>query len=485
LLVGTLTLFIWGYFLNASCAGVRAAGWDVAARSLTMMVAIIFVFAAVDPLVQWLTPSENDFIGDIIIVVIMSALMLVIVLLTSCVTGPDLRGFERRLIAGRTFGLLTGHMAGLSFAHFFAGWQIDSYEVDRALLAYFIVPIALFVLVALLFISHVVREYIIHFDGRKSDRENLWAEIAAESELDAAAVCLSFITMIILRFWVSGIMPDRSGFEGIDTAQHPLWQSAALFGLGLTFLIFAILLTFICAEDAYEEEEPLGCEWWLKRPKLVVEKYFFFTTGWLWLISLHWFISSYLLPSEASPIEEFLAVAVCSTVLVLLSLVIMELIGEFFRRAGHRSGSEAVDDVMGAMGLVVGFSWERVYEQSLATVAADHANGNSFAQVLIKTVYGVIFTLCIVPALYLFVTPKALEENQFAMEEKYGPFPKVDPGEDDEEYDFPHEFAHAVAEHYHLPVDHEHKKGSAAELHLIEQEEEEETSESIRFWGLC
>jgi len=262
----------------------------------------------------------------------------------------------------------------------------------------------------------------------------------------------------------------------------------------LTFLGFALLLTFICAEDEFESQEPEGIEWWIKRPKMIVEKYFFFTTGWLWLISLHWFIATYILP-DASTIEEFLAVAVVATIIVLIALVLMEMIGHFLRRAGHRSGSEAVDDIMGAMGLVVGFSWERVYEQSLTVVAIDHSDGNSFAKVLIKTVYGVIFTVCIVPALYLFVTPKAMEENKIAFEEKYGPFRRPD----DDNYGFAEDLTTSFKDHHFHPdledeeaedmedsiSDGNGRAGSARTAVMLMPEEEAEEEASTVFRRYC
>jgi len=181
-----------------------------------------------------------------------------------------------------------------------------------------------------------------------------------------------------------------------------------------------------------EHSNDLGLHW-LKHTSLeLVQIWFTFVFGWAALFSIQWTITRSM-PAEAgeaSGIIVRVVVAIVSTYFAFLLIYGMDGVADFFRKARNKAANQAVVAIIASLGILVGFSWERSFDQAIEDIAfragrhfADIKPGEHCPEsceenvVNIKILLAILVTVIVLPAKYMHIGAIVLEADRVRKED--------------------------------------------------------------------
>jgi len=253
----------------------------------------------------------------------------------------------------KCFAVLLGHITGFAAINAFATIQ---QQVPRVLANTFMVPLLAWLCVFLFGrVTDHARDWIsLSDDGTKDTSEEKWEEETAETEDDVVGLAVSFCFVQSLRFWVSGILPNTEGEEPLAIAVgHSDAQCLFLFGIGI---VLVILETF---RIVYVRRKFFRLSDQMKNVTAM-------TFSWCLFFAVDWFVSAHLFGSEQGMMKQVILALVVTT-LALGCIFFLQTIESLESTGDSLDG--ALRAVVNAIGILIGFAWERAFDTAVAEVS--------------------------------------------------------------------------------------------------------------------
>jgi hypothetical protein len=310
----------------------------------------------------------------------------------------EMEEIERNM---KSFSVLFAHIAGFASINAWGSVQ-QTYLKSSPFAAICAVPIGLVGLFGVFFLLDVVREKIANSDDGVVDKyEAKWDEETEDAENDVAGLSLSFLTVQVIRFVISGDLPDQ---EGADIPPTQVFGRGQWISLLLIGLIFEVIAIFVSRRQSGIPESAER----LRRGYSIANNYFSFGNSWCFFYAVRWAIVSSRFTDEAALmpvcIALFLSAVSFLFIRILDKIIDQEILG--------KEPEEAIELVIQGLGVLVGFSWEQCFDVAVGVVAS--ANEHMLPPSLSKLVMSVLLVLIVFPAWRLYI----LESEQKLLSER-------------------------------------------------------------------
>lgn len=232
-------------------------------------------------------------------------------------------------------------------------------------------------------------------DGKVDEAEMLWDEETEETEDDVVGLCISFLLIQIIRFHIGGILPNSEGEEEGEP-KHKTSESLKLFGTGLVWVFVLLLATQLCFKE--ESESRLG-----PQIRNVVGMCF----AWCLYFSVGWAIDNNF--TFQSPMEGEIALALTVSAMALSCIRILDKLADLDWT------KKPVDkfirgDLIVAMGILIGFSWEKDFDIAVTDVA-NHWK-KVLAPPITKLILAILLAAIVIPAWWKFILPTKIQHEK-------------------------------------------------------------------------
>lgn len=248
----------------------------------------------------------------------------------------------------RSVSALLAHTAGFAWMLAWAELQQSCFVALPGGL--WLVPLFAFAAWFTLFLAAGFFRYrSIHADGIVDPAELLWEHEAKEAEHEAAGLCCAFLLVQGLRYNIGGTLPDSHGKETTGGRAHTGMQVAMLALVGVSLAAVAAGLKRLRPEREVAQ-----------RATSALFETSVFAGSWCVVFSLQWGIQQRLEGAEARTLLRVL-VAFVASFLALGCMRAVEIVGV---KSHSMRARDAIVGGVGSLGIMVGFTWERVFEES-------------------------------------------------------------------------------------------------------------------------
>merc|ERR1719329_293709 len=328
----------------------------------------------------------------------------------------------------KCYATLLAHMTGFAAINAFAQLQQTEFFSSHSLVAFLVVPIAMVTMYGLQRATDTVRERIALGDGKKDEFETLWDDETEEAENEVFGLALSFTATQAIRFLVGGALPDiEGGEEKEQLLGHDLSQKMILFSFAVLFAVATFFSVYTKPEETHDhlqhladkvvEEsatlEPLlrpadknemgadgdavgrllgenltkenrfklldmvGSEDVLDRLWDAISVAASMTMAWCFFFSGRWFLSGtpeILYDDTEAHSDMMMLTLLQALVLSSLSFSLIRVLDMIEDR--HRSSAqsknveEGIEQIIKALGILVGFAWEQCFDTSVAAISS-------------------------------------------------------------------------------------------------------------------
>jgi len=289
----------------------------------------------------------------------------------------------------KCYARLLSHMAG--FAAINAGATLQQLEVFRRSPVMAALPIVItqVLLLAAFGLLGIVRRQQLEAArraGRAGRRATMYHEEVLEAENDISSLTLSYLSVRVLRFAISGILANEEGLEPEGT-KHDYKAIVTLFGLGLLFAgIAAGLVLAKAGQGDQQDDDPIP------RLLLISLNGNAMAFAWCMLWGTRWIGSTLSFFPEHAVIGRVIIALVLSA-LAGLAVFGLDTVDDMHRGAeDSRAGAKAIQILVSALGILVGFAWEHCFDGGIAAVA-----GQSSHALTIKFVVGLGIAVVVTP----------------------------------------------------------------------------------------
>mmetsp|Transcript_7904 Transcript_7904/g.17219 ORF Transcript_7904/g.17219 Transcript_7904/m.17219 type:complete len:734 (-) Transcript_7904:136-2337(-) len=326
----------------------------------------------------------------------------------------------------RCVGVLLSHMTGFAAINSWGSVQQTSWFRQTPAHSLAVLPMALAVNVALQRLTDTFRSRLTEGDGIEDELEKMWDEEVEEAENDISGLSLSFLASQSLRFWVGGTLANEEGWETSATQyEHTCRQIALLMAWAAGFIVLTIALLVTVkvgkkktgeeegehsagdhhsqhsAEEGEEDEEEEGGL--LERFAEMILTAFSMSFAWSIFYSARWGIAATQWTGQDQTLLGVVLAVVLSLVCFASIYVLDKLADADFT---DEVADEAIYQVIGAIGILIGFSWEQCFDAALSSLAS--ATSNEHFTKLLLAIFCVVM---LVPAWRLYILPMVVQHG--------------------------------------------------------------------------
>jgi len=250
-------------------------------------------------------------------------------------------------------------------------------------------------------------------------------------------LAISFMTVQVFRFYITGILPNE---EGEIEGDHPytFGQAGGLVGFGIFIFALHVIRTQVIKGDIITRRAT-------EQFKIICGMIF----AWCFFFGVQMFVEAVVdaegLSDAVKGVDTIKAVAVA----VLITFCCYIMIFVLDKLADAEFTDDAIDksirELIKALGILIGFAWEKSFDASVESVA-DEAE-NQFPKSVTKLIMSMIICITVIPAWRWYILPElqALgcfkEEKEEEEEEDGGEvkelekplIPKAKPGKEKED----------------------------------------------------
>jgi len=289
------------------------------------------------------------------------------------------RELEVRNRRMKCYARLLAHMAG--FAAINAGATLQQLEFFRESPVMAALPIVITqgLLLAVFGVLNIVRNQQVaaaQAAGRAGRRATMYHEEVLEAENDISSLSMSFLFVNVLRFAISGILPNEEGLEPPE-AEHSLKAIITIFGIGVAFAAIACGLVLAKARQGDLKEDTL-----VPRLLLIGLNGTAMAFAWCMLWGTRWFCGTIAIFPTTSVIGRVIIALAVSALAGLAVFGLDTLDDAHSGSEDSRAGAKAIQTLVNALGILIGFSWEHCFDGGVAAVASQtrhHVETTKFA----------------------------------------------------------------------------------------------------------
>lgn len=268
------------------------------------------------------------------------------------------------------WSILLGHATGFAAKNACSALQ---QAVPRNFLCCAMIPVFAFLVISLIYsATNLLRHHKAMADGEEDEFEALWAEYAAETEDEVISLAVSFLVVQMLRFGISGYLPDASGEDPAGHALHSNWSCALLLLVGLVPGVADVvrLLGRRSVKRIYKLVS--GVSPALRPGEERMHTWFegISTMSFAWCIHFAvdwWVASNFELDGSIKAVVSALLVTLLAFVLI---FVLDKVADMHFKDI---EVDKALRGMIAGLGMLVGFSWERCFHASVGGLANHHS----------------------------------------------------------------------------------------------------------------
>jgi len=311
---------------------------------------------------------------------------------------------DKRWRQNKAWSTLLAHMGG--FAAISAGGAMQHLETFKSnpLLAFLPVVITTIVLFVLFQMTGILRAKLksdAKRTGRPGKRAIMVHEIISEAENDILALAISFNLIQVARFAIEGQLPD---IEGRQEPPIPVTLTRAflMFGCSLAFVGLSIGMAGVrtkiveSAEKAKEaahakshpgeahhgaehgaakEGEEAEDETMAERLTDIIMNAFAMCSAWCTLFGARavWMLSGMNNTIEVTSIDGRILLAIMLSIGSFVVVYYLDKVDDAMREspgAVNTSAEKAISSIVGAISVLVGFTWENSFDGAVAAVAS-------------------------------------------------------------------------------------------------------------------
>mmetsp|Transcript_11864 Transcript_11864/g.21680 ORF Transcript_11864/g.21680 Transcript_11864/m.21680 type:complete len:516 (+) Transcript_11864:42-1589(+) len=247
-------------------------------------------------------------------------------------------------------------------------------------------------------VSDRIRTHFAEMDGTVDEAEELWMEQVEDAENDIIALAVGFLTMQAVRFYLCGeSVPfhahDQPPEKVTQTQINELFVAAVFFGV-LTCVIAMLQEVLPAAQHAGEQT---------RRLFHLATNVSSMAMAWCLLFWGDWQLFELGLDVR-NRVSGCILLGLVLTMLSLLAIFVLDFLAD-----NGRMGKKALRSLILALGVLVGFSWEKAFDVAMEDIA--HSNFGLGIPPSVK-VLGQTAILCVVviPAWYKYILPHAIED---------------------------------------------------------------------------
>jgi len=256
---------------------------------------------------------------------------------------------------------------------------------------------------------------------KNSTPHQLWEKGSQEAEDDIAAIGISFSGVVVLRFLLTGIMSNAEGLE-MPVLNHPVSAKVGVGAAALLCSLCSLAVLFFHARfhdkkgshTLLSTNPPVGnCRSYMIRWILISSSIFATAASWCALYLVKWILFGFerAANAEANPnsciwrVVHALLVSFGSFVCVyfLDKLQDLDYTGE--------EADRAIGEVINAIGVLVGFSWEQAFDAAVATIGHLTRDMGEYYPIWARLGVAAAIAGVMIPAWRLYLIKKSLEKH--------------------------------------------------------------------------
>eukprot|EP00933_Yihiella_yeosuensis_P080700 TRINITY_DN94167_c0_g1_i1.p1 TRINITY_DN94167_c0_g1~~TRINITY_DN94167_c0_g1_i1.p1 ORF type:complete len:717 (-),score=128.34 TRINITY_DN94167_c0_g1_i1:157-2307(-) len=309
------------------------------------------------------------------------------------------------------WGTILGHITGFASIN---AWAELQQRFSDSLAMCFLVPVAAFCMVWLFYyIFDQVRERATEADGDTTEGEKAWDETTEETENDIMGLTISFCVVQALRRLVTGQLPNGEGEQNEETWSPSNGQAAALLAIGVLGGL-VIFVRVICSdpeehgeEGGEHEKEKSGSEEFFERAADMFHLSNNFVAAWMLMFGVQTWLMVQGLGGEQVGVIGLVVLANLVTILAFAVISCLDRIADRAKAPGVR---KAVQSVVNALGVLIGFSWEKCFDSAVDNTAEKESH--ILPAALTKLVLAVVLAVIICPAWRWYILPQVKEAEK-------------------------------------------------------------------------
>lgn len=301
----------------------------------------------------------------------------------------------------RAAGTLLAHATGFSALHCFAQLQALPPFNTNIFTVSLVVVIAVVTIIVLEVIADMARIRVaLADDGKIDDAEMQWMEQVEETENDVLAFCVGFLLMQVCRYSISGAIRIYDPHE----APAGRTQTAANLMLccGIFFALATLLSTIVSRKVLHSDfGRSLRKDGVRSRYIKISTTVLGMAMAWCFLFWADWQL--YAFGFDGARIMACMLEALCLTLLSFFLIFALDYGADY-----GVLPPKALRSVISALGLLVGFSWERSFHIALSDVGALGARFGLPPGIGLHCA-ALLLVLVVLPAWYYYILPNSEE----------------------------------------------------------------------------
>lgn len=392
-LMGTVTALMFLFYLvNHRSIGIKLSTWRVLNMTASIFVAVL-LYASMKMLALHIL--EPNMLWHVIITLV-SFLMFYIgtTAMLYALMGKD----DERLEAT---GTIMAHITGFAAMYGFA----DAQELEHiehlgltGLVLLLVVSSAL--ILSLSMITDKVMKRMAARDGRVDQGEEKWMEVIDETDDDIFCLAISFQFVLLFRYLIRGeATPYEPGKEGKGGVTQP--QAHALLLVAVGFLVLVGAGAIVCSKFGNRMMQHAKS----KRIVTNIQHLNSMIMAWSFLFWAEWQL--YVSGWESTNIGATVFLAFCLTGASFTCVFVLDALRE--RLKSNKMAERAVSSIELALGVLVGFSWERAFDVGFEEV--EHALKHTYKSPMIPAhvvvlLMSSLLLIVVAPAWRYHILPK-------------------------------------------------------------------------------
>ena len=359
---------------NRHDATIRRHAWQTISQTIAIFSAVLIFQAVLGVFEYYVVEGQPEYMVMVLSFLHMTGwLLLLQVVLAWCsgVVAASAAHTESGEVCHAThlvtkaFTILLAHVTGFASIHAWGEMQQSPHFSSSPLTSVLVVPLAFLGLWVLFRMSDLVRQRIIYSDGQQDASEIVWDTETKEGENDVMALTCSFLLVQSIRFAILGALPNIHGKSRIHHTD-PLMAVALLL-----CSILAVVATVLFGRET--DTENLGA---VALP-LLGSLTIIATMSFAWCTL--YFVRAMVLSTPFEWLNDQSALSfVVSALIVSMGAFLLIYAADYMTMrkstdhivlAADEALAKDVFTVIYSFGIMVGFSWEQAFNESIEVIS--------------------------------------------------------------------------------------------------------------------